>query len=386
MASQVDPVAWWAPHVAAGVGVTWMGAPDYPRALADDPAPPGVLFWIGDLAWLQARRVALVGTRRASPDGRRVAYELGRDLAAAGVCVISGLALGIDGAAHAGALAAVKDDPDAVAPVAVVASGVDQPYPPQHRRLWDEVGRFGAIVSETLPGRRAEAWRFPVRNRIIAGLSQMVVIVESHAAGGSLITAEAALARGIEVRAVPGSIHNPASAGSNQLLYDGPGPVRSAQDVLDGLGVFLPARPTVRPAGRSPRPGSARTNAKAGSARPGESGRDVDDRPTNQPGRAGPHRRPASGPTQPTGQPTDAGLRAGPIEGGQDGSAAAGWSDDPTIRQVLEAIDWQPTSLGQIADRCPLAVPRVMAALDRLERLGWAARERQWWVRTVTSP
>jgi DNA processing protein len=95
------------------------------------------------------------------------------------------------------------------------------------------------MLSETPPGQPAQAWRFPARNRIIAGLSRMVVVVESHRSGGSLITADAAIARGIEVRVVPGPVRSPASAGSNQLLYDGPGPVRNARDVLDGLGIFL---------------------------------------------------------------------------------------------------------------------------------------------------
>jgi DNA processing protein len=168
-----------------------------------------------------------------------VAFDLGRDLAAAGVCVISGLALGIDGAAHHGALKARGES--VVGPVGVAASGVDVPYPKRHHALWEKVVESGAVLSETLPGRPAEAWRFPVRNRIIAGLSQLVVVVESHARGGSLITAEAALERGIEVRVVPGPVRSSASAGSNQLLYDGPGPVRDARDILDALGITAAA-------------------------------------------------------------------------------------------------------------------------------------------------
>lgn len=237
-AARVDPTRWWAGHAAHGIGVTWPGQATYPRALAADPQPPGVLFWRGSLAWLDCPCVALVGTRRASPDGRAVAFEMGRDLAAAGVCVVSGLALGIDAAAHLGALRA-GDQPGAAGPVGVAASGVDVAYPRQHAGLWEKVVAAGAVVSENLPGRPAQAWRFPSRNRVIAGLVRMVVVVESHAAGGSLITAEAAIARGIDVRVVPGPVHSPASVGSNQLLYDGPGPVRNAQDVLDGLGIFL---------------------------------------------------------------------------------------------------------------------------------------------------
>ena len=128
----------------------------------------------------------------------------------------------------------------AAPPAGVGASGVDVPYPRRQTRLWEQVAQIGVILSETPPGRPAQAWRFPARNRIIAALSQMVVVVESHQAGGSLITAEAAIYRGIDVRAVPGPVRSPASAGSNQLLHDGPAPVRNAQDVLDGLGIFLP--------------------------------------------------------------------------------------------------------------------------------------------------
>jgi DNA processing protein len=239
IANRVDPEAWWAPIAARGVQVTWPGQDDYPKALAVDPHPPGVLFWRGSLAGLGHPCVAVVGTRSATPDGRAVAFELGRDLASAGVCVVSGLALGIDGAAHFGALEGMPDG-GVAGPVGVAASGVDVPYPRRHARLWERVAGAGAVLSETLPGRPAQAWRFPTRNRIIAGLVQMVVVVESHRSGGSLITAEAALERGVEVRVVPGPVHSAASAGSNQLLYDGPGPVRDGRDVLDALGMIRP--------------------------------------------------------------------------------------------------------------------------------------------------
>lgn len=257
VAARVDPPAWWAPLERRGISVTWRGHDDLPTALVEDPEPPGVLFWRGDLAALQRPCVAIVGTRDATPDGRRIAFELGRDLTAAGVCVVSGMALGIDGSAHAGAMQAVSGGGAPAAPVGVAASGVDVPYPRRHHRLWEQVAAAGAILSENLPGRPAQAWRFPSRNRIIAGLARLVVVVESHAAGGSLITAEAAIRRGIEVRAVPGPVHSAASAGSNQLLYDGPGPVRDAQDVLDALGLIRVA-PASKPAdSRAPRLGAA---------------------------------------------------------------------------------------------------------------------------------
>jgi DNA processing protein len=191
------------------------------------------------------------------------------------------------------------------------------------------------MLSETMPGRAAQAWRFPARNRVIAALVSMVVVVESHARGGSLITAEAAIARGIDVRVVPGPVHSPASAGSNQLLYDGPGPVRSAQDVLDGLGIFLPAD-----VGRS---GAAESTT----ARPGV--------------RDG------------LGRSAAGGSRS------HEKSRADGLS--PEAKTILDAVSWRPTSLSQLVDRSGLALGAAAEALDRLELLGMVRRSGQWWVR-----
>ncbi len=150
LARRLDPFSWWSRFAERGVGVTWWGSPDYPPALTHDPQPPGVLFWMGNPAVLDCPAVAVVGTRHATPDGRSVAYELGRDLAAAGICVVSGLALGIDGAAHTGSLDAIdRGAPGAVAGVA--ASGVDVPYPRRHAGLWSRVSASGVILSENLP-------------------------------------------------------------------------------------------------------------------------------------------------------------------------------------------------------------------------------------------
>ena len=224
------------------IGVTWPGAPGYPSALIAGPSPAGVLFAAGDLDALEVGpAVAVVGTRRCTPEGAGVAYQLGYDLVAAGVGVVSGLALGIDGAAHAGALAAVADAEGARgghgSTVGVAASGVDVVYPRQHRSLWQQVVRVGAVISETPPGMPAQAWRFPSRNRVIAGLGQMVVVVECHASGGSWHTVEAALRRGTEVGAVPGPVRSSASVGTNTLLHEGATPIRGAADILDALGI-----------------------------------------------------------------------------------------------------------------------------------------------------
>jgi len=222
----------WAAHLAAGVAVSLPGDAGFPVELLVDAEPPAVLFSRGDPAALDGRRVAIVGTRRCTRYGRDVAFELGRDLAAGGVRVVSGLALGIDGAAHRGALAA-----EAAPPVAVVGSGLDVVYPPAHRSLWDQVGGAGLLLTEAPLGARPEPWRFPVRNRVLAALAEVVVVVESADKGGSRHTVEAAMARDRPVMAVPGSVRSPVSSYPNGLLADGCHPVRDALDVLVALGL-----------------------------------------------------------------------------------------------------------------------------------------------------
>jgi DNA processing protein len=193
-----------------------------------------VLCTRGDPGALAGPACAIVGTRACSRDGRRIAHELALELADAGVAVVSGLALGIDGAAHRGALAA---GPGAGGTVGVVAGGVDVTYPPSHAPLFDEVAAAGALVSEAPVGTPPERWRFPARNRIIAALADVVVVVESHDRGGSLHTVDAAIERGRTVGAVPGPVHSPASAGTNALLADQALVVRDAEDVLVALGL-----------------------------------------------------------------------------------------------------------------------------------------------------
>jgi DNA processing protein len=200
--------------------------------LAADIDPPAIVFTRGDPVVVHGRRVAIVGTRNASADARRVAASLGRDLAAAGVHVVSGLARGIDGGAHRGALESC-----AAGPIGVVASGLDVVYPPEHKALWNAVATHGLLLSEAPPGTPPEPFRFPQRNRILAALSEVVVVVESRATGGSLITVDAALERQVPVMAVPGSLRNPAAAGTNALLRDGAAAVLDAGDVLAVLGL-----------------------------------------------------------------------------------------------------------------------------------------------------
>jgi DNA processing protein len=213
------------------VEILQRGDPWWPPQLLDDPSPPERLYVSGDPSVLDRPRVAIIGTRRCSAAGRQTARELGHDLADAGVCVVSGLAYGIDAAAHAGALEGTAP------PVAVVGTGLDVLYPAQNSHLWRAVAAKGAVLSEYPAGTPPERWRFPARNRIIAALADVVVVVESHAAGGSMHTVEAALERDRTVMAVPGSVRSPACAGTNALLAAGSPPARDATDVLVALGL-----------------------------------------------------------------------------------------------------------------------------------------------------
>ena len=214
-----------------GAAILLPGDPQFPPLLAGDLEPPPVLFVRGDLAHLARRRVGIVGTRNATAAGRATAFELGESLADAGVAVVSGLARGIDGAAHRGVRSAGG------AAVAVVGSGIDVPYPRQHRDLWDWVVAEGLLLSEWPPGVPADAWHFPLRNRILAALSEVLVVVESRERGGSLITARCAAERHITVMAVPGSPRSAAAVGTNKLLSDNAGLVTAVDDVLVALGL-----------------------------------------------------------------------------------------------------------------------------------------------------
>jgi DNA processing protein len=230
-ASRIDVGGLWSQHVAAGIGVCRRGSPSFPQVFDDDPEPPALVLHRGDLDVLSGPRVAIVGTRRCTRYGRDVAVELGEGLAAAGVSVVSGLALGIDAAAHVGALHG------GAPPIAVVGSGLDVVYPRANRGLWHQVAEGGVIISEWPLGAAPVAWRFPARNRLIAAIADVIVVVESHDRGGSLSTVAEAVRRDRPVMAVPGPIRSPASAGSNRLLADGCAPVCGLDDVLVALGL-----------------------------------------------------------------------------------------------------------------------------------------------------
>lgn len=233
-ATRRTPERVWSQCVELGIDVAVVGDARYPAVLVHDRLPPPVLFSRGDPSLLgDGRRVGVVGTRNATAAGRHAASGIAGDLAAAGVHVVSGLARGIDGTAHR----AVLDRSGPGRPVAVVASGLDVVYPREHAALWRAVEEVGVVVSEAPPGTPPEAHRFPLRNRIIAALSEVIVVVESRATGGSLITASEAAERGIPVMAVPGGIHNRAADGTNDLMRDGAAPVTEAADVLRALSI-----------------------------------------------------------------------------------------------------------------------------------------------------
>jgi DNA processing protein len=232
-AGRLDLAAELDRHRDAGVGVVTIDEDDYPAALAADRSPPGLVVWRGDIAAVGFGAASIIGTRRCSGYGREVAFELGAGLSEAGVTVVSGLALGIDGAAHQGVISVTGGAP----PVAVVAGGLDRVYPRRHAALWQSVAEAGVVLAEAPLGVEPIAWRFPARNRIIAALGHVLVVVESGLRGGSMHTVRQADDRGRVVLAVPGSVRSPASAGTNQLLSEGCAPCRDLDDVLVALGL-----------------------------------------------------------------------------------------------------------------------------------------------------
>jgi len=285
-----------------GISVTCIHDADHPQRLVSDIDPAPIIFSVGGQPPQGPPRVAIIGTRRCTPVGREIAAEIGRGLASLGVVVVSGLALGIDGAAHRGALS-VNGAP----PVAVVGGGPDVVYPRRHEELWAEVAARGVIHTEAPIGARPEPWRFPARNRLLAAISDLVVVVESRAAGGSMLTVEQAIRRGISVMAVPGSIRNQAADGTNQLIADGCQPVRDVDDIVMGLGL-----------------------------------RSVDTAERH------------------TGSP-------------------APLPED--LGEVIECIDDGPTTLDEMADRCTVPVPALLAELDSLIACGLVKRDGARFVR-----
>ena len=281
---------------AIGGRLLWQGDRDYPEPLAQMDGAPPVLSVLGDVSALNARTVALVGARNASTNGKRMAELLAADLAASGLVVVSGMARGIDTAAHIGALRSGRT-------VAAVAGGVDVAYPPENAELQRRVGEGGAVVAEAPLGTPPQARHFPRRNRVIAGLSLGVIVVEAAPRSGSLITARMAADAGRELFAVPGSPLDPRCRGSNDLLRAGAHLTESAADVLGNL----PGRPT----------------------------------PLFDPARAG-----VAEPVPASEAPSDPVL---------------------VRRTVLESLGHDPTPVDDLVRRCQLSASAVVAALLELE-------------------
>jgi DNA processing protein len=224
------------------LGIRWLPRTDpaFPHGLAAIFDPPAGLFLRGEAsaALLDEPSVAVVGARSCSPYGSQVARMLGRELAGAGLVVVSGMARGIDGEAHRGALEAGGRT------VAVLGCGVDRDYPAAHRDLARRIGEGGLIASEYAPGVEPAPWRFPARNRLIAGLAAVTVVVEARERSGALITADLALEEGREVFAVPGEITSALSVGTNRLLVLGAAPLTQVEDVLRSFGIEQVEAPT----------------------------------------------------------------------------------------------------------------------------------------------
>ena len=330
--TDVDAVAH--AYARAGVSTLLPGTDGYPSALEGDPGAPAVLFALGDPRAGERRpRVAIVGTRSPTPYGLQVASEMASDLAGKGVVVISGLATGIDGAAHAGVIR--RTDCSAAPPVGVAGTGLDVPYPTQNEELWTEVASRGVVFSESALGTPALPRVFPARNRIIAALSDVVVVVECHGKGGSMYTVEAAARRSVQVCAVPGSVRSRASDGTNGLLVDGCAPVRDATDVLVALD--LACAGTGRFEGVEH---SVSANSPALGERLGRSGSSLHAR----------GRSPGSTSTLSASQ-----------------------------RAVLDAVDDTPTTFETILIRTDLSVAAAAQACDELDELGLLHVGAGWW-------
>lgn len=211
-----------------------LGDDDYPRALLEIPDPPTILYAAGDTALLNTPSIAIVGSRNATRQGLADARAFARELSSAGFCIVSGLALGIDAAAHRGGLAGPSSS------VAVVGTGLDRVYPAANRDLALDLAARGALVSEFCLGTPPVAANFPRRNRLIAGLSRGVIVVEAALLSGSLTTARLALEQGRDVFAIPGSIHSPLAKGCHSLIKQGAKLVESAEDVLADWGEARP--------------------------------------------------------------------------------------------------------------------------------------------------
>jgi DNA processing protein len=255
-----------------GIRIVPFGGEEYPRSLLALVDPPPLLFLRGRRPLPGERTVAIVGSRRATPVGRRAAERLGRELSEAGVTVVSGMALGIDGAAHRGGLAGEGGT------VAVLGSGPDRPHPPGNRGLFERILHEGLVVSEFPPGEPARPYHFPRRNRLIAALARAVVVVEAAERSGALITVDHALDLGLDVFAVPGSVETPQAAGANALIRDGAHLLTRGEELMEVMGWSAPPRAKLDalPAAASPEAGAGEADIRTIAAALGQSPRSLE--------------------------------------------------------------------------------------------------------------
>lgn len=302
----------------------------YPRQLLDGSDPPLLLYVRGDPACLHKPSVAIVGARSATEGGKDNARAFARHLAERGWTVVSGLARGIDAAAHEGALQSGVPG----ATVAVLACGLDIAYPRQHAELMDQIASTGAVISEYAPGTPAQPFRFPERNRIVAALARGVLVVEAAIQSGSLVTARLALECGREVFAIPGSIHAPLSRGCHALIRQGAKLVEQGSDIEEEL---LRSGPPPQRSSIASRPVAV----------PELRGRNLGThygRYTPAPGEGAPAHATAA-PSRPANR----------------------LLKDPTVGRVLQALGYDPSDIDQLCQRSGLAFPKVAAILTELE-------------------
>jgi len=315
MQLQIDKTLAWAAE--PGNHVITLADANYPQALLSIADPPPLLYAKGRTELLSRTGVAIVGSRNATAQGMQNAERFAQTLSNAGLCVISGLALGIDAAAHAGACSA---SPEHGSTIAITGTGLDLVYPAKHRALAHRIAEHGCLLSEYPIGTAAIAVNFPRRNRLISGMSLGVLVVEAALQSGSLITARSALDQGREVFAIPGSIHSPLAKGCHQLIRQGAKLVESAQDILEELQLhaFTPALQQAVTISTRSTPDAA-----------------------------------VKVPLPSTGVPA---------------------AEDEQARQVMQAAGHDPTSVDQLAERTGLAASEIQATLLLLELDGSVER------------
>lgn len=230
---ETDPEKYYDHILSRGINVLILEDPLYPRLLREIDQPPPVLYFVGDLLIEDEWAVAIVGTRRLTHYGKQITEDFSKSLAQHHISVVSGLARGIDGVAHRAALL------NGGRTIAVLGSGVDRIYPPEHRQLANDIIQSGAIISDYPPGTPPEASNFPPRNRIISGLSKATIVIEAGKTSGALITANFAADQGRDVYAVPGNINAAQSIGTNRLIQDGAKPITNIRELLEDFRVDI---------------------------------------------------------------------------------------------------------------------------------------------------